>query len=97
MVDEGVLSRKSSPRSCGLAVVIVEHSAEARSTAESSRRGRGRGLFLDQPPSKPLMKVLAMVVGHEFLDDVPKMALAEKDENFEASRPPTRSGHQGSS
>jgi integrase len=43
------------------------------------------------------MKVLPMVVGHEFLDDVPKMALAEKDENFEASRPPNRSGHHVSS
>jgi len=26
------------------------------------------------------MKALPMVVGHEFLDDVPKVALAEKDE-----------------
>jgi hypothetical protein len=30
-----VVSAKSSPRSCGLAIVIVEHSAQARSTAES--------------------------------------------------------------
>jgi hypothetical protein len=34
-------------RQCGLAVVIVEHSAEARSTAESSRLRHGRGLFLE--------------------------------------------------
>ena len=38
------------------------------------------GLHLEQLPTEPLIKALPMVVGHELLDDVPKMALTEKDE-----------------
>jgi hypothetical protein len=40
------------------------------------------GLGFDQLPTKPLMKALPKVVGHEFLDDVPEMSLAEKNERI---------------
>jgi len=79
-----VVSRKSSPWSCGLAVVVVEHSAETRSTPERSRLGRGGVSVLDQLTAQPLMKPFGVVVNHEFLDDVSEMSFVENDEVIQA-------------
>jgi hypothetical protein len=82
-----VLSRNPSQWLCGLAVVVVQQPGEARpadNLALNTLRAGRPSIRLDQLPTKGLMKALPMVVGHEFLDDVPKVALAEKHEVIQA-------------
>jgi hypothetical protein len=82
--------RNHRQRSCSLAVVEVQQSAQPRPAGDPSTirfPARRVGLFLDQLPTKPLMKAFPMVVGHEFLDDEPQMPLTEKDEVIQALVP----------
>ena len=74
-------------RSGGLAVVEVQHPAQPRPARNLAARlypTRRAQRPLDQLPAKPLMKAFPMIVGHEFLDDVSEMSLAEKDEVIQA-------------
>ena len=70
-------------------MIEVEKSAEARATGDLavSPVVIRRAEVPDQLATEPLMKALPMIVGHQFLDDVPEMSLAEEDEVIQALVP----------
>ena len=84
------LGDKPSRALMRLAVVEVQHPAQPRPARNLVARpflARRAQRPLDQLATKPLMKALPMVVGQEFLNDVPEMSLAKKDEVIQALVP----------
>jgi hypothetical protein len=65
--------------SCGLPVVVVEHSTESLSSSDASGCCRSAFDWSDKLVSQALMISLSMVVGNEFSDGVPQAVFAKEN------------------
>ena len=65
--------------SCGLAVVVAEHSTKSLSSADASGLRRSAFDRTDKPVSQTLVICLSMIVGNKFSDGVPQGVFAKED------------------